>query len=614
MVWVVVVCRALTLPPQGEVRIVLYNSLQKSSMDALRELDDIYSGFTSLLKDNMPLLSSLFDCIDASDADRVGASVVSIFNFLRCEVELFEWVIRMEVESTASMSVLFRSNSMAIRLVSLFAKLTATSYLKWLLLPLIEETVSGDCSRFEVDPARLGSAGNVKKNQKSLQELVEKYLSAILSSVDRVPRTLRVVCSKFVDLIEDKFPGGSCRAVGGFFFLRFVCPAIVAPASFGLLQKHPSGPAHRALVLVAKVLQNMSNQTQFKEAEMEPFNAYLASRQEDVNNFLKVLSSVGDGEGVELSCIKPGAVADSCIIIAKLLRQNASRIRGVWEDDEEQSTAVLDELDRVLVKLAASEQVHEKPYNAPLVEAQLRKEGVVKLGLHEEVSLGHDEDESESILNATRVWQKPLRPGGARDMVTAALALFLDECTKAAKAKAVDWVSVCGARGAANAEFKKLEIAVCELQKTDFRHMLSLPQKYAFWLNVYHTLLFHVLFTVGFPSTSHAKKLFYSNFRYRVGPFALSLSDIEHGVLRGNLPNKSGQRQWAENDKRRQLCLPKELTVLYALSNLTATGPIVVAYGVQPEKQLSAVLSHFLNAVVEIDVVRKEVMLPKQFR
>jgi hypothetical protein len=57
------------------------------------------------------------------------------------------------------MSVLFRSNSMAIRLVSLFAKLTAASYLKWLLLPLIEETVSGDSTRFEVDSARLGSAG-----------------------------------------------------------------------------------------------------------------------------------------------------------------------------------------------------------------------------------------------------------------------------------------------------------------------------------------------------------------------------------------------------------------------------------------------------------------------
>jgi hypothetical protein len=253
-------------------------------MDALRELEEIYAQFLAIVSSSHEsLLSSLFDLLDPSDADRVGTSVVSIFSYLGKELELFEHVIHQEVEATSSVSVLFRSNSMAIRLVSLYAKLLGTPFLKELLAPLIEETLSGDPARFEVDPSRLnGNVNQAKKNQKTLQDMVVKYLDSIFASLENVPRILRRISAMFVETVESKFPGASEKAVGGFFFLRFVCPAIVAPATFGLLQKHPSGASHRALVLVAKVLQNAANSTQFKEIEMESFNSFLVSKQNEV--------------------------------------------------------------------------------------------------------------------------------------------------------------------------------------------------------------------------------------------------------------------------------------------------------------------------------------------
>ena len=85
-----------------------------------------------------------------------------------------------------------------------------------------------------------------------------------------------------------------------------------------------------------------------------------------------------------------------------------------------------------------------------------------------------------------------------------------------------------------NGDFKKLEAAACELQKADLNLMLSQQQKQAFWLNVYHTLLVHVLCVSGPPASTYAKKLFFSNFRYRIGPYVMSLLDIENGVIRGN--------------------------------------------------------------------------------
>ena len=55
-------------------------------------------------------------------------------------------------------------------------------------------------------------------------------------------------------------------------FLRFFCPALVSPESFGLLRSVPPY-ARRALVLVTKVLQNLANQQPFKEQYMAPLNA-----------------------------------------------------------------------------------------------------------------------------------------------------------------------------------------------------------------------------------------------------------------------------------------------------------------------------------------------------
>ncbi len=434
---------------QGELRVVLYNSLQRSAMDALRELEEIYAQFLAIVSaPDDSLLTSLFDLIDPSDADRVGTSVVSIFSYLGRELDLFQNVIHQEVEATMSVSVLFRSNSMAIRLVSMYAKLLATPFLKFLLSPLIEETLSGDPGRFEVDPARLTGVANAvavaKKNQKTLQDMVCKYLDAIFGSLNRVPRVLRRIAGMFVETVESKFPGASEKAVGGFFFLRFICPAIVAPATFGLLQKHPSGAAHRALVLVAKVLQNAANATQFKEAEMESFNTFLSSKQSDFDNFLKALGQPATGEGEQLNILRPAVVADSCIVLAKLFRQHLPKLRT---EDRPSRTIVCDELEKVLKDLAANELVQEKPYNMTLIEEKLRKDGIAKVQKGDTSSeMQEDEEGEEGLLNMSRVWPKPFHPGCAKDLAAQAIAIFSEELGKAAaksKVRSQDYMCMC---------------------------------------------------------------------------------------------------------------------------------------------------------------------------
>jgi GTPase-activator protein for Ras-like GTPase len=66
-----------------------------------------------------------------------------------------------------------------------------------------------------------------------------------------------------------KFPDALHSAIGGLLFLRFFCPAIVSPESFGLLRKHIRPELRRLAILVSKVLQSLSNRSPLKESYLQ---------------------------------------------------------------------------------------------------------------------------------------------------------------------------------------------------------------------------------------------------------------------------------------------------------------------------------------------------------
>eukprot|EP00300_Choanocystis_sp_HF-7_P006723 c14868_g1_i1.p1 GENE.c14868_g1_i1~~c14868_g1_i1.p1 ORF type:complete len:1008 (+),score=143.47 c14868_g1_i1:414-3026(+) len=79
---------------------------------------------------------------------------------------------------------------------------------------------------------------------------------------------------------------------GGFWFLRFLVPSVTAPVAYGLVAKTLTPQEQRLLVLVAKVLQNLSNGVQFgaKEAYMIGLNQFIVSNENDCVAFLTSLT------------------------------------------------------------------------------------------------------------------------------------------------------------------------------------------------------------------------------------------------------------------------------------------------------------------------------------
>jgi PH domain/GTPase-activator protein for Ras-like GTPase len=93
--------------------------------------------------------------------------------------------------------------------------------------------------------------------------------------------------------VGKKYPGSSKSAVGGYIFLRFFCPAIVAPESAGLMPEggRLSRDSRRVVILASKVIQNLANGilSFSKEGYMSVLDEYLGAAASRLDCFLETL-------------------------------------------------------------------------------------------------------------------------------------------------------------------------------------------------------------------------------------------------------------------------------------------------------------------------------------
>jgi hypothetical protein len=125
-----------------------------------------------------------------------------------------------------------------------------------------------------------------------------------LSDIDRELEALTSAPSAY--LRESTFRQPTARAyhiaMAGFFFLRFVCPAIVAPDACGLWSSAPAGAnCRRALLLLSKVVQTLANDMSFarKEQFLAPLDRMHQRNREPLRRFFVYLAD----EGYECLCV-----------------------------------------------------------------------------------------------------------------------------------------------------------------------------------------------------------------------------------------------------------------------------------------------------------------------
>ncbi|CAO2604637.1 RAS protein activator like-3 [Lemmus lemmus] len=190
-------------------------------------------------------------------------------------------------------ALLFRENTLATKAIDEYMKLVAQEYLQETLGEVVRRLCASteDC---EVDPSKCPPP-ELSKHQARLRNSCEEVFETIIHSYNWFPAELGTVFSNWREACQAR--GSEAlgpRLVCASLFLRFLCPAILAPSLFGLAPEHPAPSPARTLTLIAKVIQNLANRAPFgeKEAYMAFMNSFLEDHGPAMQHFLDQVAMV----------------------------------------------------------------------------------------------------------------------------------------------------------------------------------------------------------------------------------------------------------------------------------------------------------------------------------
>eukprot|EP01114_Cavostelium_apophysatum_P004552 TRINITY_DN1484_c0_g1_i2.p1 TRINITY_DN1484_c0_g1~~TRINITY_DN1484_c0_g1_i2.p1 ORF type:complete len:1402 (-),score=458.43 TRINITY_DN1484_c0_g1_i2:3446-7651(-) len=273
---------------------------QGTEFDNSEESEDKYDKLLELLFDtDLALITSLIDAVPVGEADDVATLLVRIFEANDKLSLLMKAAIEHEVSTTAAPNTLFRRNSLSTKILSACAKENGSVYLKELISPLLHQLIANPAT-YEIDPLKIPESQNLETNLANVVKASQMFIDAITSSVEYSPPQFREICHYLQSAVGRRFPGFETAAIGGFLFLRFICPAIVSPEAHNLVTEIPNQDLRRGLVLVTKTLQSIANNLQYEQNKKEPYMASLSKYIEDNTKSMSAtffaVCSAGNGD------------------------------------------------------------------------------------------------------------------------------------------------------------------------------------------------------------------------------------------------------------------------------------------------------------------------------
>lgn len=257
------------------------------------------------------LVRALCSEVPASESEFLSNVLLAIFQSFHSTDLLIQVVIATELDKTLHPGTLFRGNSLSSKVLTAYSRMVGTSYLKATLSGILE-SLSVSSESYEIDPSKISDTDDLSVNLGRVSSLFQRLFDSIMTSTLAVPSEIKLICSSLGTSCNEKFPDSAQFAVGGFFFLRFLGPIMVTPDIFGLTS-HPCSPqARRAVLLVSKILQSLSNGVEFgaKEDFMMPLNHLIIENRDSLAAFIEKISN-NEGAGVDfLSAPAPSFFAE----------------------------------------------------------------------------------------------------------------------------------------------------------------------------------------------------------------------------------------------------------------------------------------------------------------
>ncbi|CRG85263.1 GTPase-activating protein [Talaromyces islandicus] len=245
---------------------------------------------------------------------------------------MFQSVLTYQFDNTPEYSSLLRQNTPVSRMMTTYTRRgPGQSYLKHVLAEQINSLIELQDVDLEINPLKVyenmvqqiqedtGSlpdylpravTGEVAAENEQVQAIIaprlkmltdiaNTFITTIIDGLEDAPYGIRWICKQIRSLSRRKYPDAQdqtiCTLIGGFFFLRFINPAIVTPRSYMLIEATPTDKPRRTLTLIAKMLQNLANKPSYaKEPYMAKLGPFIDANKERVNKFLLDLCEVQD--------------------------------------------------------------------------------------------------------------------------------------------------------------------------------------------------------------------------------------------------------------------------------------------------------------------------------
>lgn len=242
----------------GYLRVRVYYSI-----DIVMGLQE-YAALEDLLCDPSTEIITLLDQFCHRDHLILARALSNIFKNKKTSIRVLKSLIEREVVLDQDPSTLFRTSSLTTALLEAYMRsMCQTALGKCLRGPV--KRLLDDKICCELNPAKLDShnvSQRACENLQNLLDLLDELVSNIYDSVGYYPSSIRYLFSSLQKLVLQKWPNEPLvrtRAVSGFLFLRLICPTVLNPKQFNLINETPSENAIRNLTLITKCLQNLAN-------------------------------------------------------------------------------------------------------------------------------------------------------------------------------------------------------------------------------------------------------------------------------------------------------------------------------------------------------------------
>ncbi|TDH65142.1 hypothetical protein CCR75_001557 [Bremia lactucae] len=264
--------------------------------------------FLSLvIEDSMSVVASILQSTGREDKVLLLPPLLRAFGSRNRLGQLISWAIEIEVASVINVASLFRSDDYASRLVSTYSKAVGSKFIRAALLEPIRQIYKLKIADMELNPLKeesLQGEVQIATNAANLTRTCQNIIDSILKNTQFIPSSYFHICSHLNSKVISRFDGSkegieaedattlTRSVIGGFLFLRFVCPAITTPHLYGLTKHLPQPETRRILVLVTKVLFKAAIGVKFgdREPQFKVMNSFIEKNSPAIQQLFATLA------------------------------------------------------------------------------------------------------------------------------------------------------------------------------------------------------------------------------------------------------------------------------------------------------------------------------------